>query len=387
MHCYTVLIVALVAFSVVKGKKTYSAAIKRGKSRSKGTRNPKLGPILPTEKESVTTKAFRGWNILSQGAKEAADIARLASQKVQREAKAYVSSDFEVLLLRLTSPDEDRPDSDDIQSLLSTVETFIRSSELSSSTNPYRVTLRKIWAKMTEADVRTRLKAIFLLHSLMRSSHAKDAIIFKTLLSRMSREPCKKTVCRYFDSNRVVKTSATPDSSYLQNFLTHYNAYVSKRNKLCTSKFVELKSISLRMKTDEICKEMLSSLKVLDAALLCTMSAHEECDATIACLELVARDVKDMFTLFDKKLQWLKQEDEVGDIFAGWDASDKDVVLRHLNTSRDDRVAKVVSFLEDVGNALDLYGIKLAPLKMKTELGEDRQLEDSVISNNEEKEF
>jgi len=45
---------------------------------------------------------------------------------------------------------------------------FIRDEDVTSSNNHFRVTLRKLWAKMAERDWRTVLKALLLFHILFR---------------------------------------------------------------------------------------------------------------------------------------------------------------------------------------------------------------------------
>lgn len=44
------------------------------------------------------------------------------------------------------------------------------------------------------------------------------------------------------------------------------------------------------------------------------------------CLELIVRDLADLWHLFGTKLDWLLREHEVGDIFEGW--NDKAVAAK-----------------------------------------------------------
>ena len=70
--------------------------------------------------------------------------------KMQRDLKAYFSSDFENLLLKMTKPDEYRPLNTDVNRFVATVESFVRNLDCEEEENPYRVTLRKLWSKMQE---------------------------------------------------------------------------------------------------------------------------------------------------------------------------------------------------------------------------------------------
>lgn len=81
---------------------------------------------------------------------------------------ATYSGDWETLLLRATRPDDKRPDSKYIRMVLDASSHFIRDEDVTSSNNPFRVTLRKLWAKMAEKDWRTTLKALLLFHILFR---------------------------------------------------------------------------------------------------------------------------------------------------------------------------------------------------------------------------
>jgi hypothetical protein len=69
---------------------------------------------------------------------------------------------------------------------------------MNSDNNPYRVTLRKIWNKISEPDVRTKLKALYVLHTILRYSDPEDAMIFKRLMDKMSKEYCRKSKNYYF---------------------------------------------------------------------------------------------------------------------------------------------------------------------------------------------
>jgi hypothetical protein len=197
--------------------------------------------IIPVRKESYAVKALRSMEIIKGRIKTSTDAALLSTGKVQRQFKSYFSSDFEVLLLRMTTPDDSRAEEDDIEQFIGTIETFVRNMDVTSQSNPYRVTLRKIWTKAAESDGLTVLKAQFLLHSILRSTTPEDSLIFKTLLKKMLREKCKKTESKYFD---IVKTSLiSKETKYLQKFIKKYSTYIFERAETFTSCFEEMKLI------------------------------------------------------------------------------------------------------------------------------------------------
>lgn len=82
----------------------------------------------------------------------------------------------------------------------------------------------------------------------------------------------------------------------------------------------------------------MKAVKVLTTALNCSVSSEEEeNNIVLACAELVARDVRDLFTLYHSKLLWVLNEEKVGDIFIGWDIAEVRAILSHLKTFYCDR--------------------------------------------------
>ena len=89
------------------------------------------------------------------------------------------SSDYESLLLKMTAPTDSRVNNNDLEQFLATIETFVRNMDVTSQSNPYRVTLRKLWTKMSEPDGRSALKGLFIMHAMLRYAQVEDAIVFK----------------------------------------------------------------------------------------------------------------------------------------------------------------------------------------------------------------
>lgn len=82
----------------------------------------------------------------------------------------------------------------------------------------------------------------------------------------------------------------------------------------------------------------MKAVKVLNTALNCaTTVKEEESNVVLACSEMVAEDVRDLFTLFHTKLLWVLNEEKVGDIFWGWEIPEVRAILSHLKTFYSDR--------------------------------------------------
>jgi hypothetical protein len=78
---------------------------------------------------------------------------------------------------------------------------------------------------MSERDWRTKLKALYLLHTILRYTPPEDGVIFRALLEKMSREQCAKTGGLYFSAQRI---PADVEGNIFNNFMSHYAGYVLK---------------------------------------------------------------------------------------------------------------------------------------------------------------
>ena len=278
LWCSLLFLSHLIAMGECKGKRTVSKATKGGqldtiveeKHPMRRVRQNKLKKvvtfdvepgriktrrvIVPVQKESFASMAFRNMNLLKSSLQSSADAAVLSTGKVQRQLKSYFSSDFEVMLLRMTTPDDLRLADDDLDRFVATIETFVRNMDVTSQSNPYRVTLRKIWTKAAECDGRTVLKAQFILHKLLQGTTPEDSLIFKTLLRKMLREKCKKTKSKYFDIAKISTVSA--DTNHLKDFIGRYSLYIFQRAKTFTSSFEEMNLVGDGMRTEDICAQV-----------------------------------------------------------------------------------------------------------------------------------
>ena len=124
------------------------------------------------------------------------------------------------------------------------------------------------------------------------------------------------------------------------------------------------------MRTEDICAQLMKAYKVLDTAFTCCHHHHrhhdlphhqrdgtgasggielsEQYDIVLACLELVAADVRDLFRLFHVKLLWVLREEQRGDLFAGWESAEVKAVLTHFKTFYNDRYEDFESLLNTV---------------------------------------
>lgn len=290
------------------------------------------------------------------------------SIRLRREIKQYFSSDFEILLLKLTRPDDNRPVDADVDRFLNTIEDFVRDLDTTNPSNPYRVTLHKLWNKAAEDNGYTVLKALFLLHTLLRYTQPEDAVIFKSVLFKMVRERDRKHTggSKYFNADRIAKVS--PETKHLSSFISRYTTYLLKRGRTFTASFEEMKLLHAGsgLRPEDVTAQLLKAIKVLDAALQCRAGQDEECAVSMSCLELVARDVRELFLLLHSKLRFVVQEQATGNLFSDWPEAEVRAVLQHLKSYYNDRFEDIEGFLADVAEVLQLlYGINL-PSQLST---------------------
>ena len=64
-----------------------------------------------------------------------------------------------------------------------------------------------------------------------------------------------------------------------------------------------------------------------------------DCESEIVagCMDLVARDARELFQLYGAKVKWLQHEHAVGDVFAGWGPREVAAKLAHLKDFYENR--------------------------------------------------
>lgn len=86
--------------------------------------------VIPVSQESLSEKLAVGLSTLQDQVIEGAEEAVLLAKSVQRTLKRFFASDFEALLLQLTVPDDEAPDREALEKLITTTESFVRNYDL-----------------------------------------------------------------------------------------------------------------------------------------------------------------------------------------------------------------------------------------------------------------
>lgn len=192
-----VVLLGILSCLIARGNKS-NARHESKKSRKNSKNSSKLDTIalksskrrkviVPTRKVSLNEKAASSFDFIKKSLTTTASQALAASSKLSRKLKYHFSSDFESLLLKMTLPNDAIIDDRDLGRYSATIDSFARNMDVTSKSNPYRVTLRKLWSKQVERDGRSVIKATYLLHFLLRNTAPEDCVIFKRLMTKMVR--------------------------------------------------------------------------------------------------------------------------------------------------------------------------------------------------------
>lgn len=240
---------------------------KRGSNKNvspKGTESDKIEKLklpgrtvnLPANKEKLATSTVKSLRRLGNRLLSSVKTASKAASSLNRDIKAYFSSDFEVLLLRMTNPTEEKTNKVDIARFIATTNSFIHNDDLVSDSNTFRIALRKIWSKIAEKDANTVLKALHTLHVLLTDSKAKNAGIYLKLINKMSKQVDTRTGTKYFDAKVLRHSQSSADDEALAKYMRNLFEYVVLRGKTVTAQFEELKAIGFKQKAKHIMSEV-----------------------------------------------------------------------------------------------------------------------------------
>lgn len=256
------LLVSLLVCSIGGKYHDVSKASSRAKLAS-GDRNANLKlpgrtVVVPAKKEGLVTTATKSLRKMSNRLLETAKTVSKSASLLNRDIKAYFSSDFEVLLLRMTAPTDVKTSPVDISRFIATTNTFIYNNDIVSESNTYRVTLRKLWAKIAEKNFRTSLKALNLLHTLLVNSKPRNAVLYQKLINKMRKQFDQKTRTKYFDAKILHRNAvaASEEDRPLTIFAQALFRYVLARSKSYTALFEELTAVGHKTKAKIVIAEV-----------------------------------------------------------------------------------------------------------------------------------
>uniref|UniRef100_A0A6U4ENN7 ENTH domain-containing protein n=2 Tax=Phaeomonas parva TaxID=124430 RepID=A0A6U4ENN7_9STRA len=282
-----------------------------------------------------------------------------------RMGKSLFSSSYEKLFLQATAPDDEPVAQDSMERLLESIAQFRTLGDTEDEDNPYRVTLRKLWSKMMEKDWRTVIKALFLLHRIVRDSHPRDGAIFDRHLRRMQREinPKAKPPRTYFNLAQIIDLA--PESESFRNFVGAYAVFVLKRATTFAGRFDQVKALGPDDKESDVLATMRAARATLNYGLRCNLEPDLENYVTCTALEVLSRDLRDLWKGYCKGINCLMEDRRPSNL----SPSMKKEKMKLLESFKEDR-NNLKQFMRKTSRALAYYRLRV-PADLETKVDMD----------------
>mmetsp|Transcript_22769 Transcript_22769/g.48230 ORF Transcript_22769/g.48230 Transcript_22769/m.48230 type:complete len:672 (-) Transcript_22769:137-2152(-) len=324
------------------------------------------------------------------------------SSNFYREVKGLTSSELEQVMLKATRPDDAPVKTKHVERLVGVT------YQISGKYDIYDAVLRKLWNKMAEKDLRTKMKSVYVLHrfSIDGGPDHQEALKQRLRALRKTKDP-KRKGSRYFDSKILMGVDDTPEHQGTRAFLSRYAHYVLTRAQTFGGVFNEIslallppapkpqpssskksrsgsksgggrgaKSASAgRPKNRPLCEEHLKFAKmVLKAGLACALHDGEESESTAMCVERVAADLMGLTAAVAVALKReLKAGEKGGDGEEGEDACetmDPALVRQWCEFYAEELLPDTKKFVKKTSSKLDAYGLYL-PSRMSASVPQE----------------
>ncbi len=160
------------------------------------------------------------------------------------EFRALGSSEFERVLTKATRSSSEQPKEKHVYSILYALSEFDGIVDY-QQIDVYAVAMHKIWVKINHEDIRSSIKALYILHSVMRLISSEQSMVIRQRIRRLTDDYCKKTKCNYFDKDKLIKKYAknrknSSKHNKLLGYVNSYAQYLIARCQLFSPDFDEL---------------------------------------------------------------------------------------------------------------------------------------------------
>lgn len=293
------------------------------------------------------------------------------TSNVYREVKGLTSSELEQVMLKSTRPTDEPVKSKHVERLVGVT------YQISGKYDIYDSVLRKLWNKMAEKDIRTKLKSVYVLHrfSVDGGPEHQEALKQRLRALRKTKDPKRsgggaRGGTRYFDSKVLIGQDEDPETQAYRAFLSRYAHYVLTRAQTFGGVFNEIslaqmpapapskkgrsksKGSSPKPKNPPLCEEHLKFAQmVLKAGLACTLHDGEDSESTATCVERVAADLMGLTAAVAVAL---KRE-----LRSSSGVDDEATVRQWCEFYSDELLPETKKFCKKVTGKLDTYGLYL----------------------------
>ncbi|KAL3799021.1 hypothetical protein HJC23_005160, partial [Cyclotella cryptica] len=350
-------------------------------------RSPRRGPPPPPPVPSAFTRGLSAIRdripdpdavkqTVLTATKAAQETTTKLSSNIYREVKGLTSSELEQVMLKATRPDDVPVKSKHVERLVGVT------YQISGKYDIYDAVLRKLWNKMAERDIRTKLKSVEALKQRLRA-------LRKTKDPKRSASGGKGGGgTRYFDSKVLIGTDTDPETQGYRAFLSRYAHYVltraqtfggvfneislaqmppssppSKKSRSKSSSKSSAAAAASKPKNPPLCEEHLKFAQmVLKAGLACTLHDGEECESTAMCVERVAADLMGLTAAVAVALKReLKQPSDI---------EDEALMKQWCQFYSEELLPDTKKFVKKTSSKLDVYGLYL-PSRMSASLPQE----------------
>lgn len=306
------------------------------------------------------------------------------SSNIYREVKGLTSSELEQVMLKATRPDEAPVKTKHVERLVGVT------YQISGKYDIYDAVLRKLWNKMAEKDMRTKLKSVYVLHrfAVDGGKDHQEALKQRLRALRKTKDPKRSTGgrggTRYFDSKVLIGEDKDPETAGARAFLSRYAHYVLTRAQTFGGIFNEISLAQMpepepvpkkgrsksrapapaKPKNPPLCEEHLKFAQmVLKAGLACTLHDGEESESTAMCVERVAADLMGLTAAVAVALKReLKKQSA---------SEDSEVVVKQwCEFYSEELLPDTKKFCKKVTGKLDAYGLYL-PSRLSANLSQE----------------
>ncbi|KAL9183501.1 hypothetical protein ACHAXT_004357 [Thalassiosira profunda] len=293
------------------------------------------------------------------------------SSNLYREVKGLTSSELEQVMLKATRPDETPVKSKHVERLVGVT------YQISGKYDIYDAVLRKLWNKMAEKDMRTKLKSVYVLHrfSVDGGTDHQEALKQRLRALRKTKDPKRsgggsRGGTRYFDSKVLIGPDTDPENAGFRAFLSRYAHYVLTRAQTFGGIFNEISLAQMpgpppskkgrkskggsspKPKNPPLCEEHLKFAQmVLKAGLACALHDGEDSESTAMCVERVAADLMGLTAAVAVAL---KRE-----LKSSVPAGEEELVKQWCEFYGEELLPETKKFCKKVTNKLDAYGLYL----------------------------
>mmetsp|Transcript_14037 Transcript_14037/g.30554 ORF Transcript_14037/g.30554 Transcript_14037/m.30554 type:complete len:615 (-) Transcript_14037:163-2007(-) len=305
------------------------------------------------------------------------------SSNIYRDVKGLTSSELEQVMLKSTRPDDTPVKTKHVERLVGVT------YQISGKYDIYDAVLRKLWNKMAEKDMRTKLKSVYVLHrfAVDGSPGHQEALKQRLRALRKTKDPKRSSGgrggTRYFDSKVLIGADDDPETSGYRAFLSRYAHYVLTRAQTFGGIFneISLASIptpptskkgrskskgdgSVKPKNPPLCEEHLKFAQmVLKAGLACTLHDREDSESTAMCVERVAADLMGLTAVVAVALKRELKQQTISE-------DSEELVKQWCEFYSEELLPETKKFCKKVTNKLDAYGLYL-PSRMSASLPTD----------------